>query len=153
MQLRAYRPEVLFPEPVELGGWHKREIRTGIVSGFDLCFTASRNFPQHIFLESWMTSIAVLRNCCAHHARTWNRVFSIKPQLPSKLPNAWITGSVGSPSKLYPQLCCLQYLLNSIGVGVEFRKGLKALLAMYSNVDTDAMGFPKNWMSDPLWSN
>ena len=29
--------------------------------------------PQHIFLESWMTSIAVLRNCCAHHARTWNR--------------------------------------------------------------------------------
>lgn len=109
--------------------------------------------PQHIFLESWMTSIAVLRNCCAHHARTWNRVFSIKPQLPSKLPNAWITGSVDSPSKLYPQLCCLQYLLNSIGVGVEFKKGLKALLAMYSNVDTDAMGFPKNWMSDPLWSN
>ena len=113
----------------------------------------SFGLPQHIFLESWMTSIAVLRNCCAHHARTWNRVFSIKPQLPSKLPNDWIAKGAGSPSKLYSHLCCLQYLLNSIGVGDEFRKGLKALLAIYPNVDTDAMGCPKNWMSEPLWSN
>lgn len=109
--------------------------------------------PQHIFLESWMTSIAVLRNCCAHHARTWNRVFTIKPQLPSKLPNAWIASGTGSSSKLYPQLCCLQYLLDSIGVGKEFKTRLKLLLDSYSNVDACAMGFQKYWMMEPLWSN
>ena len=109
--------------------------------------------PQHIFLESWMTSIAVLRNCCAHHVRTWNRVFTIKPQLPSKLPNAWIASGTASSSKLYPQLCCLQYLLDSIGVGKEFKTRLKLLLDSYPNVDACAMGFQKDWMMEPLWSN
>ena len=107
--------------------------------------------PQHIFLESWMTSIAVLRNCCAHHARTWNRVFTIKPQLPAKLPNPWIADRSVSPSKIYTQLCCLQYLLNAIGVGGSFKSSLKALFASYPSVDPSAMGFPSAWQSEPLW--
>ena len=41
----------------------------------------SFNLPQHEVLESWMRSIAVLRNCCAHHARIWNRVYPKMPQL------------------------------------------------------------------------
>lgn len=107
--------------------------------------------PQHIFLESWITSIAVLRNCCAHHARTWNRVFTIKPKIPSKLPNAWITDKPKFPSKLYPQLCCLQYLLDVIGAGEVFKSGLKSLFTTYSSVDPAAMGFPALWQSEPLW--
>ncbi|MCQ2069421.1 MAG: Abi family protein [Bacteroidaceae bacterium] len=111
----------------------------------DLCL------PQHIFLESWMTAFAVLRNCCAHHARTWNRIFTIKPQIPTKLPEAWITDRSISPSKLYPQLCCLQYLLNTIGVGESFKTRLKELFVLYPNVDSAAMGFPASWKNEPLW--
>lgn len=107
--------------------------------------------PQHIFLESWMTAIAVLRNCCAHHARTWNRVFTIKPQLPSILPNAWIADRSMSPAKIYPQFCCLQYLLNAIGVGDSFKTGLKSPLAVYPSVDLAAMGFSAAWETEPLW--
>ena len=33
----------------------------------------SVGLPQYTYLESWMRSLTVLRNCCAHHARTWNR--------------------------------------------------------------------------------
>ena len=109
--------------------------------------------PQHIFLESWMTSIAVLRNCCAHHARTWNRVFSIKPQLPVKLPNTWIVEKPMMPSKLYSQLCCLQYLLDAIGVGKSFKSELKSLLSAYPSVDPIAMGFPTAWRSEHLWKD
>lgn len=29
--------------------------------------------PQHLYLESWIKSLSVLRNCIAHHARIWNR--------------------------------------------------------------------------------
>ena len=107
--------------------------------------------PQHIFLESWMTSLAVLRNCCAHHARTWNRIFSIKPQLPANLPGAWIADRSMPPYKIYPQLCCLQYLLNAIGVGDSFIAGLKTLFNSFPNVDPAAMGFPAIWDKEPLW--
>ena len=107
--------------------------------------------PQHVFLESWMTAIAVLRNCCAHHARTWNRIFTIKPQLPATLNGKWITDRSMPPYKLYPQLCCIQYLLNAIGVGDGFKSGLKALFAAYPNVDSSAMGFPATWSTEPLW--
>lgn len=47
--------------------------------------------PQYTYLESWIRCITVLRNCCAHHARIWNRRFALKPQLPNRLPLAWIT--------------------------------------------------------------
>lgn len=42
--------------------------------------------PQYTYLESWIRCIIVLRNCCAHHARIWNRRFALKPQLPNRLP-------------------------------------------------------------------
>ncbi len=125
------------------GNFADNAVKKDVARGFGL--------PQHVFLESWITSIAVLRNCCAHHARTWNRVFTIKPQLPASLPGAWIADRAVPASKLYPQLCCLQYLLNAIGTGDFFKSGLKTLLAAYPSVDVTAMGFPASWQSEPLW--
>jgi len=29
-------------------------------------------------LENWLHAISNLRNCCAHHSRTWNRRFMVK---------------------------------------------------------------------------
>ena len=48
-------------------------------------------------------------------------------------------------------LCCIQYLLNTIGVGDEFNGKLKELIAQYSNVDVTAMGFSTTWEKEPLW--
>ena len=33
-------------------------------------------------LESWLVVINTLRNCCARHARLWNREFGTKPKIP-----------------------------------------------------------------------
>ena len=101
------------------------------------------NVPQHIYLESWIMSCTVLRNCIAHHARIWNRRFPVKPKLPIRLNGAWISEYKEAPVKLYPQLCCLTYLQNQIHPGNSFVKQLKNLLAEYPNVDVRAMGFLK----------
>lgn len=111
----------------------------------------SFGLPQYTYLESWIRSIAVLRNCCAHHARVWNRRYAMMPQIPARLPLDWVnTGSL-RPQKLYPQLCILAYLEQSITPSGEFVKELKSLLVKYPMVDVRAMGFPSGWETVPLW--
>lgn len=107
--------------------------------------------PQHEFLISWLESITVLRNLGAHHARIWNRRYALKPQIPKTLGNKWLTVFKFPPDKIYPQLCCIAYLLNAIDAHNTFSKDLKRLLKKYPSVDVAAMGFPKRWKKEPLW--
>lgn len=111
----------------------------------------SLDLPQHKILESWAASLAALRNCCAHHARMWNRNYPVTPAIPSKLKNAWIKNTAVADNKLYIQLCCIAYLLNNILPGNTFTQTLKDLIAAYPNVDTTAMGFPFDWKTEALW--
>ena len=106
--------------------------------------------PQYTYLESWIRCITVLRNCCAHHARIWNRRFALKPQLPNRLTLHWITSSQ-KPIKLYHQLCTLLYLEQTITPCMDLKKSLFKLFAEYPNVDLHAMGFPQGWENEPLW--
>lgn len=107
--------------------------------------------PQHLYLESWIKSLSVLRNCIAHHARIWNRKYPWKPQLPKKLQNPWIQDKTISQEKLYAQLCCVAYLIDSIHPNNDFKRKLKVLLTEYPIVDIATMGFPKLWHNEPLW--
>lgn len=109
------------------------------------------NLPQHLVLESWIKSAVVLRNYLAHHSRVWNRKFPIKPQMTTPLRGNWVIPLVGNYDKLYSQLCYLQYLLNVIRPCNNFSFRLKVLLTEHLNVDTSAMGFPGNWLDEPLW--
>lgn len=109
--------------------------------------------PQHVYPESWIRSIAVLRNCCAHHARLWNRRFPMKPQLPKRLPEPWIARHDVQPDKIYVLLCCLAYLLDRIYPHNTFKMELKDLLKAYPNVDAIAMGFPPGWQSEAIWKD
>ena len=109
------------------------------------------NLPQHLVLESWIKSAVVLRNYLAHHSRVWNRKFPIKPQMTTPLRGNWVIPPVGNYDKLYSQLCYLQYLLNVIRPCNNFGFRLKVLLTEHLNVDTSAMGFPGNWLDEPLW--
>lgn len=110
------------------------------------------NLPQHKILESWCKSAVSLRNNLAHHSRTWNRVFPIKPQLPQNLNGAWISTSGVANNRLYAQLCCLLYLQNAIHPDNRFKDHFKQLLVAHPNVDVAAMGFPKDWEQNPLWA-
>lgn len=108
--------------------------------------------PQHEFLISWMESLTSLRNFCAHHSRIWNRRYALKPQMPKTLAgHKWITNFSFPPDKIYPQLCCIAYLLNSIDAQNTFTSDIKRLLRKFPSVDAAAMGFPKSWKKEPLW--
>ena len=111
----------------------------------------SFGLPQYLYLETWTKCIAVLRNLCAHHDRIWNKRFPWKPQLPKRLPLAWIDTRSLRPIKLYAQLCCLAYLEQSIHPKSDFKEKVIALLYDKSQTITKAMGFPANWQEEPLW--
>lgn len=110
------------------------------------------NLPQHEYLESWCKCAVALRNCIAHHSRTWNRRYPLKPQLPSKLKGKWVNSSGIVQSKLYAQLCCLAYLQDATHPNNNLKQQLKSLLTVHPNVDVAAMGFPIGWDSEPIWS-
>lgn len=115
--------------------------------------TIAREFdlPQHKIFESWIKSAVALRNCLAHHSRVWNRVFPIKPQVPSNLKDKWISNANLQANKLYPQLCCLHYIYNVMCPNNDFSSQLTNLLKQHPNIDVSAMGFPNNWQNEPLW--
>lgn len=109
--------------------------------------------PQHIYMESWIKSVAVLRNHIAHHSRIWNRRFSLSPQLPKHLPMPWIDTERVRRFKLYSQLCCLAYFQEVIHPNSDFKSQLVSLLKQYSAVSLHAMGFPQGWENEPLWQS
>lgn len=112
----------------------------------------SFGLPQYKYLESWVRSITVLRNCCAHHARVWNRRFPWKPQLPQKLPLEWIDISKTLPMKLYAQLSTILYLEQSIASNSSIKDRLQMLLSTQPQSKLKAMGFPEDWREQGLWS-
>lgn len=107
--------------------------------------------PQHVFMESWMKSIAVLRNHIAHHARIWNRRFAFSPQMPHHLENPWITIDNNRSNKLYNFLCVMAYMQDVIHHGNPFKENLKNLLMRNPQIRLRAMGFHEDWESEPLW--
>lgn len=113
----------------------------------------SFNVPQHEYLDSWIVALTALRNCCAHHARVWNRIYPMKPQLPTakKMRADWVNVSAVDPSRLYALLCCLLYWVNNIQPENSLKTDIIELLKKYPNVDSSAMGFPVGWETEPLW--
>lgn len=113
----------------------------------------SFNIPNHEYLESWMVALAALRNYCAHHARVWNRIFPLKPQLPiaSKMRADWVDVSAVDPSRLYALLCCLLYWVNNIQPDNTLKADILQLMKKHPNVDPSAMGFPVGWGKEALW--
>ena len=113
---------------------------------------ADFDLPQHLILEGWLESLTTLRNHIAHHARVCNRRFPHKPELLRKPSQPWITNMDIKPYKLYLQLCCIAYWLNSIDSDNRFTIHIKELLSNYPTIDPTAMGFPHKWQQEPLWT-
>lgn len=113
----------------------------------------SMGLPQYTYLESWMRSLTVLRNCCAHHARAWNRRYPAMPKMPKRLPLAWVETQHIRPMKLYAQLCTLLYLEQSITPNSNIKDRLLNLFKAYPQAIIRQMGFPRGWDTDSLWSS
>ena len=123
------------------------------MNDFNLMKRVARDFdmPQHEYLRSWLESLTIVRNYCAHHARLWNAHFAVRPKITSRMRQRWITNFNFPIDRLYPQLCCIAYWLNSINPQNTFVNDFKCLLAKYPCVQPSMMGFPLGWVNEPLW--
>lgn len=107
----------------------------------------------HVYLSSWLRSISIVRNICAHHSRLWNRNLSTPPRLLKQASLPWVDSVQIDKHSVYYVFCCMYYLLQTISPGNHIRSRIEELLAKYPTVDPIAMGFKTGWREQPLWKN
>ncbi len=111
------------------------------------------NVPQDK-LGSWLHTLTFIRNCCAHHARLWNRELPIAPKLmrdpewrfPAVLPDTQI-----QPAKrLFSVVLLLAFLMKQVSPDSKWVNSLLALFTKYPDVPLKNMGFPEDWQQHPF---
>ena len=114
---------------------------------------ANLGLPTVPLLENWLHAIALLRNVCAHHSRLIERVLTVWPNLPARLPAPWMNAAGVNAQSAYADLCCLQYLLHAISPDNRFPQRLTQLQTDYPSVNLATFGFPANWQHQALWKS
>lgn len=87
---------------------------------------------------------------CGHHARVWNRTFALRVLTQRRMACPWIAIPVNQ-KKAYFSLCIIKYFLDIISPNNDMKAKIDALLSAYPSIDISAMGFPREWESEPLW--
>ncbi|MGL4177247.1 MAG: Abi family protein [Dermatophilaceae bacterium] len=128
---------------VRLYGFSPRPVQDGVAGAFGL------RAPQ---LESWMKSLNVVRNVCAHHGRLFNRVYALMPKLPpiGEYPELDLSGAF---TRTFGQLTLAQFLLRRSG---ERTALLPAVLRSYPSIAAipiTHLGAPVDWAERDLWSS
>jgi len=101
-------------------------------------------------LASWLHHLSVVRNTCAHHARLWDRDFSIKNQLPAHPPKALRGVFSRRRSRIHNTLTMLLYFMDRLAPQHHWRTRLLALIDDH-RAPVGQMGFPENWRELPIW--
>ena len=109
----------------------KNEDKKAVASTYGVGYT---------YFESWIESIAYVRNLCAHYGRLYNAKLSKTPKLYKQYNEAGI-GNI----RVFCVLICLFHLIPHDTHWEEFVSQLDALIQKYPSVNIDTMGFPENW--------
>ena len=107
---------------------------------------------KEVVLTTWLHTLVYVRNICAHHTRLWNKDLRIPVKLPKKTANKWLSSRNVTNRKVYIVMVIISYLLNTITPNHTFSQKIKNLIIKYPNINITAMGFPKDWCSDPFWT-
>jgi abortive infection bacteriophage resistance protein len=107
--------------------------------------------PDRVF-DSWLHTLSVIRNICAHHGRLWNKVLGVKPLIPFQkdYPN-WHTPYTVPNDRVFAVLIICRYCLKIIAPQSRWPLHMKQLLSDFPMVNIGQMGFPSNWQSLPIW--
>lgn len=102
-------------------------------------------------IENWLRCFTLLRNLCAHHSRVWNRRMT-KMRIPRKTLNPFIQNKNILPYKVYTYITAINYILNIISPGHNFKANLLALMEDCPLAQEKEMGFPENWKAENYWN-
>lgn len=105
--------------------------------------------PDNI-LGSWLHSLSVARNICAHHSRLWNRELGVSPKLPPAPTAYWPFKSINS-GRVYAILLITRHLLHVLAPRSEWKGRVVRLFAEHPGVDHVAMGIAQNAIADHNW--
>lgn len=97
--------------------------------------------------SSWLHSVSYTRNLVAHHARLWNKTFTITPMAAKTLASEMQPGK-----KLYAQVVVCQALLDVIAPGSQWANRLADLMEEHPKVPLAKMGFPEGWKTRSIWA-
>lgn len=102
-------------------------------------------------LCSFAHHLSYVRNLCAHHARLYNRAFTLTFKLPQR-PHA-VASSMNpqTPRRLYNTLTTMQHLMDAVSPGHSWTTRLLDLLNDHADVPIAEMGFPTDWRKRPVW--
>ena len=101
-------------------------------------------------VENWLRCFSLLRNLCAHHSRVWNRRMT-KMRIPRKTLHPFLSNKNILPYKVYAYISAINYILNIISPGHNFKKNVLDLMANCPLAQEKEMGFPENWGSEKFW--
>ncbi len=103
--------------------------------------TVARTFlADEQFVMSWMHSLSVLRNNCAHHSRLWNRELVFTPRMDHRKYVKFFADD----NRLYNHLVVLQIILNEVNPTSSWLDKLSQLITEH-DIDVVNMGFPTDW--------
>lgn len=94
----------------------------------------------YTYFESWLESIAYVRNICAHYGRLYNAKLSKTPMLYREYSQAGIGNN-----RIYGVLLCMKHLLKQDTQWNLFMDKIELLFDKYESVQISTMGFPEKW--------
>ena len=128
----------------------KKNDQSAIASFFDV--------PDFVIMESWLRSLNVARNICAHHSRMWNKATVVQPAWPNpqQCPNlGHIHNNVHALTRVYGIACMCAYFLQSINPNSRWKERFKKVVEEFPQskiVNLSAAGFPVDWEKTNLWA-
>lgn len=105
-------------------------------------------------LESWIRTLNVARNVCAHHSRLWNRPSPTQPKWPNTADLAHIKSNTKALTRTYGLAALTRFMLRCTSPTTDWSTRLKSLCATFPtnpNISLLAAGFPLGWENEPLW--
>lgn len=100
-------------------------------------------------LLSWLRSLTIVRNYAAHHARMFNRIYSIRPKLND---DPRLQAIESATNRAFGQLSLNQYLHRELGLSSALV--LPKVLNSYPQnnlVPFERTGAPVDWKELELW--
>lgn len=94
----------------------------------------------YTYYESWIESIAYVRNICAHYGRLYNAKLTKSPMLYKQYTEAGIENN-----RLFAVLLCISHLIEKDDHWNQLITDIDNLIRKYADVDISTMGFPKDW--------
>lgn len=114
---------------------------------------ATRFGVAHTVLSSWLHSVSVVRNICAHHGRLWNRVLGVSPALPKSGAWQYLPQLTPNNRVFFALMVIRMLLVNSMMDANEWRDRISDLLRPFlaDPASQASMGAPQNWEQHPAW--